>query len=231
PVPDPAEDTEEQDQETDSSEEIEEDDEITEEERAQNTIKLNAKTSVKWSGSSIAVKWGAVKEADGYDIFASKAGASDDMLATTITNGKKTSVKLSKLAGKKLDTGSVYRFCVRAYHIVNGDKQYIAIGQKLYLAGSKHKQYTNVKSIRVNQSTIQLGKGKQIQIKATVVKQKSSKKLLPAKYGKSLRYTSTNETIATVTAKGRIKAKKKGSCYIYVTALNGVNRRIKVTVK
>lgn len=40
-----------------------------------------------------------------------------------------------------------------------------------------------------------------------------------------------NYNIATVTSKGKIKAKKKGSCYIDIKALNGVTTRVKVTVK
>ena len=41
---------------------------------------------------------------------------------------------------------------------------------------------------------------------------------------------STNTKIATVTKNGRIKAKKKGTCYIYVYAQNGVYKKIKVVV-
>jgi len=35
---------------------------------------------------------------------------------------------------------------------------------------------------------------------------------------------------ATVTKKGKITAKAKGSCYVYVYAQNGALRKIKVTV-
>jgi uncharacterized protein YjdB len=46
-----------------------------------------------------------------------------------------------------------------------------------------------------------------------------------------MNYESTNPQIATVTAKGVIKGKKAGNCYVYAYAQNGVCRKIKVTVK
>ena len=39
-----------------------------------------------------------------------------------------------------------------------------------------------------------------------------------------------NTSIATVSSKGVIKGKKKGTCYVYVYAQNGVYKKIKVTV-
>lgn len=46
-----------------------------------------------------------------------------------------------------------------------------------------------------------------------------------------IRYESSNKEIATVDSKGKIKAKAKGTCYIYVYAQNGVYKKIRVTVK
>lgn len=61
-------------------------------------------------------------------------------------------------------------------------------------------------------------KGKKITVKVTAD---------PA--GK-ISYTSSNPNIATVSSKGKITAKKKGSCTVTVKG-NGLVRRIKVTVK
>lgn len=56
--------------------------------------------------------------------------------------------------------------------------------------------------------------------------------ILPADASdKSITYTSSNSKAVTVDANGRIKAKKKGSAVITVTAANGVSRSVKVTVK
>ena len=46
-----------------------------------------------------------------------------------------------------------------------------------------------------------------------------------------MRYESTNPKVATVSARGVIRAKAKGSCYVYAYVQNGVAKRVKVTVK
>ena len=51
-----------------------------------------------------------------------------------------------------------------------------------------------------------------------------------AKYRK-IAFESGNTKIATVTNKGVIKGKKKGTCYVYVYAQNGISKKVKVTVK
>ncbi len=48
---------------------------------------------------------------------------------------------------------------------------------------------------------------------------------------RKIRYECSDTKIAGVTSKGVIKAKKKGTCYVYVYAQNGVYKKIKVTVK
>ena len=37
--------------------------------------------------------------------------------------------------------------------------------------------------------------------------------------------------VATVSKDGKITAKKKGTCYVYVYAVNGCSKKVKVTVK
>ena len=68
-----------------------------------------------------------------------------------------------------------------------------------------------------------------LKLNATGVK--TSKKLTAKKHV-AIRYESSNPKIATVTKKGgKVTAKKKGTCYIYAYAQNGMFRKIKVTVK
>ena len=74
-------------------------------------------------------------------------------------------------------------------------------------------------------------KGRSIRVQVTIDKQSKKKKLLPVSHGPALKYQSGNKKIAAVTQAGKVKAKKKGTCYIYVTALNGVREKIKITVK
>lgn len=45
------------------------------------------------------------------------------------------------------------------------------------------------------------------------------------------RYASTDTKVADVSSKGIIKAKAKGTCNVYVYAVNGYAKKIKVIVK
>ena len=46
-----------------------------------------------------------------------------------------------------------------------------------------------------------------------------------------VRYITSNAKVAKVNSKGKIVAKGKGTCTIYVMAANGVYAKVKVTVK
>ena len=61
-------------------------------------------------------------------------------------------------------------------------------------------------------------------------KVKRSKKLLTG-HEKKLRFISGDPSIATVSAGGKVTAKAKGSCKIYVQTINGIWKTCKVTVK
>ena len=97
--------------------------------------------------------------------------------------------------------------------------------------GSKNKKYTNAKKIKASSKKVSLKVNESKKITAKVVKKDKKKKLLPKKYGKSIRFVTTNKAVATVNSKGKITAKSKGTCYVYAVALNGVQKKIKVTVK
>lgn len=74
--------------------------------------------------------------------------------------------------------------------------------------------------------SITLKKGKTAQITAG-----ESAGKMPVKYCTGIRFVSGNTQIASVTASGKIKAKKKGTCYIWVYAQNGIYKTITVKVK
>ena len=89
-------------------------------------------------------------------------------------------------------------------------------------AGGK---YSNIKKIKVNKTKIKLKKGKKTTLKVTQ-KYKGKTKI----YRKTS-FASSNKMIATVNAKGRITAKKKGKCTIYIYAQNGLFKKVMITVK
>ena len=64
-----------------------------------------------------------------------------------------------------------------------------------------------------------------------IKKADSSKLLMTDNHTTELRYVSTDKKVATVSADGKITAKSKGSCKVYVISINGVKKAVKVTVK
>lgn len=79
-----------------------------------------------------------------------------------------------------------------------------------------------IKKIKLNKKKITLKKGKKYQLKVT----KS-----PAKASGKLTWKSSKKKVATVTTKGKVKAKKKGKTTITVKSSNGKKATCKVTVK
>lgn len=205
---------------------------VTPAEVQENSMKLNTGTSMVWKKDKLTISWKTISGADGYDIFAVKCGAkmTSKSLVKTV-KGKKSSAALTKIAGRKLSGKEEYKVRIKAYKLINSKKVYIGSSQFYHMAGKNNKTFTNAKKITVSKKSVTLKVGKTSRIKAKIVKQSNKKKLLPKGHGAALRYCSTDNSIATVTANGKITAKGKGSCYIYVIALNGVKTKIKVKVK
>ena len=93
-----------------------------------------------------------------------------------------------------------------------------------------NKKYTNPRAVVLKSaSALTLKVGKSSRIRATVKKQNTKKKL--KRCTDLLRFMSTNTDVADVSLSGRILAKKKGKASIYVYAVNGVRKKVRVTVR
>lgn len=149
----------------------------------------------------------------------------------SVKGGSKTHTKIKKVNGKNISKTTTYKVKIYAYRLVDGKKQYIGASNAMHVAGSKNKKITNAKKIKFAKSSYVIRKGNTQAIKASIVKENKKKRLLSKKHGPKLMYTSSDTKIATVTKFGKIKAKIKGKCTIYVQALNGISRKVKVTVK
>ena len=112
-----------------------------------------------------------------------------------------------------------------AFKYVNGVKVTLAASKKIH-ATTLGGKYGVAKAVKLNKSKVKIKKGKTFKIKASEIKK--DKKI---KRHRAICYESSNTKIATVNSKGKIKAKKKGKCTIYVYAQNGVYKTVKVTVK
>ena len=90
----------------------------------------------------------------------------------------------------------------------------------------------NHKKVTVKKSVIKKAKklkaGKSLKLKAKAVPQSKKRKV---KKHVAVRYESTNTNIVTVSKKGVVKAKAKGTCHVYAYAQDGVFKKIKITVK
>lgn len=148
--------------------------------------------------------------------------------------------KVKTLKGNKTFTWKIkglkkhksYKAYVSAWKYKDGKKVVIKTSLVFHAFSSGYtKKYTNPKSVKVNKVAVTLTKGKTFKIKAKVTKLKKKKKLAPKRHVPKLRYQSTNKKIATVSSSGKIKAKAKGTCKIYVYAANGVCKEVKVVVK
>lgn len=204
------------------------------------TITVTAKIPKKLSGNSIAkldlpllmvkgiggnkkisLSWTKDKKAQGYEIYWSYCNGKQNFKLLKDTKKLKTT-------HTKLSNGKAYKYFVVSYKLVDGQKVYLRKSAQIHVAMSKQKK-TNAKKITVKKANYTLKVNKSAKISAKTVKLKKNKKVL--KHAKEFRYFTSNKKIATVTNAGVIKAKKKGSCKIYVMANNGVYKTVKVTVK
>ena len=181
--------------------------------------------------TGLTISWNKIQGAAGYDIFFARCNHDNKKIATKnvkTIKGNKT-FKWTKSGLKK---GTAYKAYVRAYVYKNGKKTYVRSSPLMHAyTGNGTKNYTNAKSVSVNKAKVTLKKGKTFKIKAKVKKVKKNKKLMPKSHAPTLRYMTSNKKVATVNSSGKITAKGKGTCYIYVYAHNGVSKQIKVTVK
>ena len=176
--------------------------------------------SSKQTKTSITISWNKVSGATGYIIYGNQCGKN------------KPFKRLAKQIGtsytyKKLKKGTYYKFSVVAYKTVKGKETIVASGKTIHVA-TKGGKVTNVSKVKLSKSKVKLKKGGIVKVKATAVKQTSK---LTLKTHRKIKFESSNKKIATVDKNGKIKAKGKGTCYIYAYSQNGVYSRVKVTVK
>lgn len=199
--------------------------------KKKNKLALNGGLKVSQSGKAITVKWGKLAEADGYDVYVQYCGKKFRKVTATVASGKIGSVRIKKVNGKKLNLKANYKVYVSAYTVVNGKKITLCKSIAAHVVGVKNTKYTNARNIRVNKSSITLKTRKTAKIKAKTILVNKRKKQLNNKHASQFRYVSSDTAIAKVNRKGKITAKKKGTCTIYVYARNGFAKKIKVTVK
>ena len=181
--------------------------------------------STKQTKNSIKLAWKKPAGAKKYVLYGNICGTKNTMKKLkTLT---KTSFNVKK-AVKKLKKGKYYKFMVVAVDKNNN----VVSSSKIVHAATKGGKVGNHKKVVVKKSILakakKLKKGKTLSLKPTL---KLQSKKLKFKKHVAIRYESSNTNIATVSGKGKIKAKKAGSCKVYVYAQNGMVKKVSVKVK
>ena len=174
---------------------------------------------VKGGKKAVNLRWSKVAGADGYMIYGTKCGERFKYLKT-VNN------KTRKWTQKKLEFGTYYKYYVVAYKMVDGKKTIIGKSSDMHTS-TLGKGYGYAKKVTARKTSVVLSVGQSTRIKASL--KNTSKKVRD--HMLRVRFISTDQDVATVTAKGRVTAKGKGTCYIYCYGLNGLTKKVKITVK
>ncbi len=180
------------------------------------------------SKTSNKLTWNKVSEADGYLVYGEKCNTSKTTykmkLLKTIKNNSTVTYTHSGLKENQW-----YKYYVVAYKVKDGKK--VKIGTSNIARSfpvSSTAKYANATKVTVKKSSLSVKQNKTVQVEATVVFPNGKKQ---KKQGLDIRYISSNNTIATVSSSGKVKGKKKGTCYVYAIAPNGVYKKVKITVE
>lgn len=189
---------------------------------------LSSKFSIT-TGKTIKVTWGKVAKADGYDVYMAYCKKGKYTVVKSVKAAKALSVTINKLNKKAVNQKDNVKCYVVAYKKVDGKK--VTIGKSItgHAVGKKNTTVTDVKKIQIKKSAYSLKKGKTAKIKATIVKKNNKLPLFG--HTAKFRYDTSNKKVATVSKDGKITAKGKGTCYVYIYAVNGCAKKVKVTVK
>ena len=176
----------------------------------------------KGGNRKITISWRSYEDADGYDCYWSYC------------DGKRSYKKLAtvkaakdRVTSRRLDNNRRYKYFVVAYKLIDGKKVYIAKSNPLHVA-LKDAKATNAKKVTVNQTNVRLKAGDTFVIRSRTRLENTNKKELL--HVAAYRYYTSDQSVASVSKTGKIKALKSGTCVIYVVANNGVYGTIKVTV-
>lgn len=172
--------------------------------------------------TSIKLKWKKVSSATGYIIYGAPCGEKMKVLKTVKGASKRTYTQ------KKLQSDKYYKYIVTAYKDINGKKVALATSKSVHLITMYHSKYGNPIAVKVKKAKITLQKGKSTMIKSSYVMPKNKQEKV---HITKFRYESSSPTVMTVSAKGKVTAKKSGKATVYVFAQNGVYKKVKLTVK
>ncbi|MDY6211118.1 Ig-like domain-containing protein, partial [Hornefia butyriciproducens] len=173
----------------------------------------------------IVLKWKRNTEADAYSIqrYSKRTGLYREIAVLTAKSGTST----CRYVDRGVKKGHYYCYRIRIRKDVDGNALYGQTSRSIgvYLAPDGSKK-NNVSRLTTKKKSYRLVTGATVKPVVTLKTGRAGQK--PHKMTK--KWYSSDESIAAVSAKGRIRAKDQGECYIYCIAHNGKRAKIHVMV-
>ena len=190
---------------------------------AGSTFKILQLRAKKTGRNYINLSWTKVKGASGYIIYGNRCNSARKVYSLKkVVSTTRTSAKITKL-----NKGTYYKYTAVAYKTTTEGQKVIASSKTIHVATIGGK-VGNYKKVKLNKKKVKLKSGKSFKIEA---EQLLEKKKLKVKRHRGICFESSNSSIATVSSSGKVKAKKKGTCVIYIYSQSGTFSKMTVRVK
>lgn len=190
---------------------------------AGSTFKILQLRAKKTGRNYINLSWTKVKGASGYIIYGNRCNSARKVYSLKkVVSTTRTSAKITKL-----NKGTYYKYTAVAYKTTTEGQKVIASSKTIHVATIGGK-VGNYKKVKLNKKKVKLKSGKIFKIEAEQVPEK---KKLKVKRHRGICFESSNSSIATVSSSGKVKAKKKGICVIYIYSQSGTFSKMTVRVK
>ena len=185
-------------------------------------VKVRAKSCQE---KRLKLTWKKVKGASGYQIYQYKAKVKK--FVKTASVGKKVLSWKSRKTSKKLT------FKIRAYKKKGSKKTYSPFSYEVTAIPYKKMAKTvNAGRVKVSRSRVSLSSYESKKVNARIKPSRHAGNKKTNVYDKTIRWTSTNPSVAKVDQKGNITAQgKSGTCKVYARAHNGDSDWLWVKVK
>ena len=188
----------------------------SEEGPAGSVFRFIALRSTSQGKANIKLAWNKPAGAAKFVIYGNVCGKKNKMKKLATSSGKSYNIK--KIS-KTLKKGTYHKFMVVA---LDKNNKVISVSKVIHVTtkGGTVKNPTKISY----KKPMTLKQGQTHKLKAKQVGKNVKKH-------RGLAYETSNAKVATVSGKGVITAKGKGTCYVYVYAQNGIYKAVKVTVK
>ena len=140
------------------------------------------------------LSWNKIPSADGYRIYGGECGSTMKLIKTV-------SAGTQSWNHSGLKAGKAYRYCVKAYRIVNEAETVTKTSNTVHSITASSK-FTNAKSVTVSETSVTLQVGESKNLRAKAVAADANRTLLP--HTAELVYKSSSSKVATVSKDGSV---------------------------